>query len=332
VDDYSPLSGATVASNTAYPSPSIAAAYESKPLGQILVEQEALSPDDYALLEPVVQRHLHRHGDDPQRSLAQLRSVGSLSDELRQVADADVHASLAYVAAAGDPDAATRLPAVGQPTVPGVRFRILRQHAKGGLGAVFVAHDEELHREVALKEIQECYAHHPESRSRFVLEAEVTGRLEHPGVVPVYGLGSYPDGRPFYAMRFIKGDSLSQAIRRFYAADEGKRSAGERSLAFRELLGRFVAACNALAYAHARRVLHRDVKPDNIMLGKYGETLVIDWGLAKVLGHREGQAASDEGTLRAAAVADTAPTRAGDVMGTAAYMSPEQAEGRASCN
>src|SRR5262249_46369015 len=129
------------------------------------------------------------------------------------------------------------LPHLGvQPSAPGVRFRILRKHAEGGLGKVFLAHDEELHRDVALKEIREEYAQYPESRSRFLVEAEVTGRLEHPGIVPVYGLGRYPDGRPFYAMRFIKGESLREAIRRFHAADEAKRDPGKRSLAFRELL------------------------------------------------------------------------------------------------
>jgi serine/threonine-protein kinase len=221
------------------------------------------------------------------------------------------------------------LPHLGsQSSAPGVRFRILREHAKGGLGAVFLAHDEELHRDVALKEIQDTYAHHAESRSRFLFEAEVTGGLEHPGIVPVYGMGRYADGRPFYAMRFIKGESFCDAIRRFHAAEGAQRDLGERSLAFRELLGRFVAACNALAYAHARGVLHRDVKPQNIMLGKYGETLLVDWGLAKVVGHRDGLVGSEEGTLRPASPGDTPPTQMGVIMGTPAYMSPEQAEGR----
>ena len=93
-----------------------------------------------------------------------------------------------------------------------MRFRILRLHRTGGLGAVYVARDEELHREVALKEIRDRHADDPDSRSRFVQEAEITGRLEHPGIVPVYGLGTYADGRPFYAMRFIKGDNLKDAI------------------------------------------------------------------------------------------------------------------------
>ena len=168
-------------------------------------------------------------------------------------------------------------------TLP-TRYRILRPHAEGGLGAVFVANDEELHREVALKEILERHAHNTENRLRFLLEAEVTGGLEHPGIVPVYGLGQYEDGRPYYAMRFIRGESLKSAITQFHLADNPDRDPGERALSLRRLLTHFVDVCEAIAYAHSRGVLHRDLKPANVMLGKYGETLVVDWGLAKPLG------------------------------------------------
>src|SRR5262249_22014987 len=137
------------------------------------------------------------------------------------------------------------------------RFRVLRPHARGGLGQVFVARDEELKREVALKEIQGRHADDPESRARFLQEAEVTGGLEHPGIVPVYSLGTYADGRPFYAMRFIRGDSLHDAIKRFHQADR-PLSKSEGALELRSLLGRFVDVCNAVAYAHSRGVLHRD--------------------------------------------------------------------------
>src|SRR5262249_14344452 len=139
-------------------------------------------------------------------------------------------------------------------------------------------------RQVALKELQEQYADHAESRERFVVEAEITGGLEHPGIVPVYGLGVYDNGRPYYAMRFIQGDSLKDAIARYHGHKSNVLPAFEPNLEFRWLLGRFVAACNAIAYAHSRGVLHRDIKPANIMLGKYGETLVVDWGLAKTVG------------------------------------------------
>src|SRR5206468_1436349 len=105
---------------------------------------------------------------------------------------------------------------------------------------VFVAHDGELNREVALKEIREQHADDPISRVRFLVEAEITGGLEHPGIVPVYSLGSHLDGRPFYAMRFIRGRSLEEAIAQFHAADGPGRDPGERALALRGLLGRFV--------------------------------------------------------------------------------------------
>jgi eukaryotic-like serine/threonine-protein kinase len=222
----------------------------------------------------------------------------------------------------------------GSPDVT-LRYQILRPHARGGLGEVFVARDQQLGREVALKEIHAEHARHAGHRSRFVREAEITGRLEHPGVVPVYGLGQYADGRPFYTMRFIKGDSLKDAIRAFHGTvSEGQEtpagfvglgSLKERNLAFRQLLGRFVDVCNAVAYAHSRGVLHRDLKPGNIMLGKYGETLIVDWGLARALDIPE------DSTVTLPAMEDPSAaelTRAGSVLGTPGYMSPEQAGGR----
>ena len=126
---------------------------------------------------------------------------------------------------------------VGDTTSSGGRFRVLRPHARGGIGMVSVALDVELNREVALKEIQPEQADDLASRARFVLEAEVTGRLEHPGVVPVYGLGTSPEGRPYYAMRFVRGESLKEAIDRFHQADHASGSdPAERALALRQLL------------------------------------------------------------------------------------------------
>jgi tetratricopeptide (TPR) repeat protein/tRNA A-37 threonylcarbamoyl transferase component Bud32 len=295
-------------------------------LGQLLADQGALQAEHRALLEPLVEAHLKAHSGDPQKSLAALSSVNSVREDLSRVADPDVQASLAHVSTRrpeADPYP-TKVDAL-PPPVP-VRFRVLRPHAKGGLGEVFVARDEELHREVALKEIQNRHADDPASRARFVVEAEITGGLEHPGVVPVYGLGHYADGRPFYAMRFIRGNSLEQAIAQFHQADGPDRDPRERNLASRALLGRFVDVCQAIAYAHSRGVLHRDLKPGNVMLGRYGETLVVDWGLAKPLG----QAASDtpEGPLTPASEVGSAPTEMGAAVGTPAYMSPEQALGR----
>jgi Tfp pilus assembly protein PilF/tRNA A-37 threonylcarbamoyl transferase component Bud32 len=210
----------------------------------------------------------------------------------------------------------------------GPRFRVLRLHARGGLGEVHIAFDAELGREVALKEIQAPRADDPASRIRFVREAEVTGRLEHPGVVPVYSLGRHADGRPYYAMRLVQGDTLHEAIQRFHVADEARRDPGERALAFRGLLARFVAVCQAAAYAHSKGVLHRDLKPANILLGPYGETLLVDWGLAKQNLTAEGaEQERERASSSAPSAVSPSKTLPGDVLGTPAYMSPEQAAG-----
>ncbi|MEI8020595.1 MAG: serine/threonine-protein kinase [Schlesneria sp.] len=206
------------------------------------------------------------------------------------------------------------------------RFRILRSHAKGGLGKVSVALDLQLNREVALKEILEHFEDDPTARERFVLEAEITGGLEHPGIVPVYALGQGQHGNPYYAMRFIKGDSLKRSIDDFHKKDKQKAlSPGERQLALRQLLGRFTDVCNAMEYAHSRGVLHRDLKPANVMVGKYGETLVVDWGLAKAVGKAE--VGADSPLRPTSALSGSIQTLQGSALGTPAYMSPEQAAG-----
>lgn len=215
------------------------------------------------------------------------------------------------------------------------RFYVLRTHAEGGLGVISIALDTELHREVALKEIRSERAHESRSRARFLLEAEVTGQLEHPSIVPVYSLGFDEQGRPFYAMRFIGGESLLEAIKRLHerasARPNGRRRRVMR-LELRQLLERFVTVCLAVEYAHKRGVVHRDIKPSNILLGQYGETLLMDWGLAKVL--------EESSSLEVIRVDDSSlaehvhdgkcedETLPGAVLGTPGFMSPEQAEGR----
>jgi eukaryotic-like serine/threonine-protein kinase len=302
---------------------------KGKPLGRILLAQGALDEEDHVLLDAMVAKHVAKHGGDPQKSLAACGSSSKTRESLGRIEDADVQASLAHSFATVDDDPyRTQMPSIGTPTSSGRRFTILRPHAKGGLGVVFVAHDGELRREVALKEIQERHADNPHSQARFLLEAEVTGGLEHPGIVPVYGLGQYEDGRPFYAMRFIRGNTLDDEIRRFHEVEEGNQDPGERELAFRKLLRRFVDVCNAIEYAHSRGVLHRDVKPANIMIGGYGETLVVDWGLAKILDRPCDLKMTGQPPIVPSSVSDLAETMAGSAIGTPQFMSPEQAEGR----
>src|SRR5262249_27384663 len=143
-------------------------------------------------------------------------------------------------------------------------------------------------------------------------------------LVPVYGLTADADGQPCYAMRFIAGESLQAACERFHRPGAPGGSAARRNLELRELLGHFVAACKTVAYAHSRGVLHRDLKPANVMLGPYGETLVVDWGLARFVGPAD--ADEDEGPP--GGPADGGGTTPGGPLGTPAFMSPEQAAGR----
>jgi serine/threonine protein kinase/Flp pilus assembly protein TadD len=349
-------------------------------LTEVLVRRGDLSESDRQLLGPLVERYLELHGRDPLQSLAALSGIESLVDELMAVADDRLAATLSYLGqrrVASDSGTSEQRHATPEAVRPGSdqetrrdlgRFRILRPHARGGLGEVLVARDTELNREVALKQIQARFADDPLSRSRFLIEAEITGGLEHPGIVPVYGLGHYADGRPFYAMRFVRGDSLKEAADAFHrrhasnvalnpAPEEPHKippaddpnadvhptaAASVRSsrpvahsefltVEFRKLLGRFVDVCQAIEYAHSRGVLHRDLKPGNIMLGTYGETLVVDWGLAKP---RSGDPASgqnkagSEPPLRPKSDSGSEPTELGSVIGTPAYMPPEQAAGR----
>jgi serine/threonine-protein kinase len=301
---------------------------KSQPLGQILQVQGALRADHRTLLESMVEAHLQAHGGDARQSLAALRFTGPEWQNLSRLADTDLQATLTHLSAICRTDIDEPGPAGTPSPPPEMRFQVLRLHARGGLGEVSLARDTELGRDVALKEIQQRYANSPTYRARFLREAEVTGGLEHPGIVPVYGLGAYPDGRPFYAMRFIRGTTLKEAADAFHQADRARRDPQERNLALRDLLGRFVDACNAVAYAHSRGVLHRDLKPGNIMLGKYGETLVVDWGLAKIVGQTDGAGATSEEPLRPTPGTESGLTEMGVVIGTHGYMSPEQATGQ----
>jgi serine/threonine protein kinase/tetratricopeptide (TPR) repeat protein len=221
----------------------------------------------------------------------------------------------------------------------GVRFTLVQKHAQGGVGEVFLARDHAMGREVALKRLLAAKSGEPSLRARFLREAWITGQLQHPGVVPVYELSpGVEDRQPYYTMRFIKGRTLAESIREFHLRRESG-TAGRFEL--RELVGVFLQVCQVVAYAHSRGIIHRDIKGQNVALGDYGEVMVLDWGMAKVLGEsadcREAANRPEEATGRGCRVAGLGcpspeaewdGTDDGSILGTPSYMSPEQALGQ----
>ncbi|MBX7074841.1 MAG: protein kinase [Pirellulales bacterium] len=217
-------------------------------------------------------------------------------------------------------------------------FVLMSELGRGGLGRVRLAFDRRLGRQVAVKELLPQSLRSREKIRRFLKEARVTGQLEHPGVVPVYAAGEGEDGQPFYAMKRIGGRTFSQAIRAYHALPADDPLRPQR---FSELLTVFVSICQTMAFAHQRGVLHRDLKPQNVIVGDFGEAIVVDWGLAKTLappaprGPNESTIAAEELAQPAAPEPieldddAAAATRDGAVLGTLAYMSPEQALGMA---
>jgi serine/threonine protein kinase/tetratricopeptide (TPR) repeat protein len=176
------------------------------------------------------------------------------------------------------------------------RYRFIEEIGRGGMGRIMRAEDPQLHREVACKLLLKTDRAGTVMRERFVEEAQITGQLEHPGVVPVHEVGKDSNGNPYYTMKLIHGTSLKQVIREFH---EQPLNSSSRRLLFARLLQRFVDVCNTVAFAHQRGVLHRDLKPDNVMLGDFGETLVVDWGLAKVVGSKlTGEQDDDQSSLQ----------------------------------
>jgi WD40 repeat protein/tRNA A-37 threonylcarbamoyl transferase component Bud32 len=292
---------------------------KDSPLADLVVERGWLTPEDRADVERLLERKLRKHGGDVRASLAAMATLGVRS-VLESVADPDVRQSLADLT----PPACPALPStVAYKPGSRQRYTLTRLHAQGGIGQVWLAHDEDLGRDVALKELRPDSGDSATAVARFLEEAKITGQLEHPGVVPVYELVQPKDGHPCYAMRFVGGRTLADAIQDYHR----KRQAGEAGpLDLRGLLTAFVSVCQAVAYAHSRGVLHRDLKPQNVGLGEYGEVLVLDWGLAKVLGQAEDPTSLLPVALGAADGAGL--TQQGQVLGTPAYMAPEQARGR----
>jgi eukaryotic-like serine/threonine-protein kinase len=203
-------------------------------------------------------------------------------------------------------------------------YTLIRKLGQGGLGTVWLARDNSLQRYVALKEVNEAMQGNPATVSRFSHEAVVTGRLEHPSIVPIHQFAKdIESGQTFYTMRFLGKQTMQDAIVEYH---ERREDGDHDPMLLHHLLSAFVSVCQAIAYAHSRNVVHRDLKPENIALDRYGQVIVLDWGLAKTIGesdlHNEvvGDSSFDQ--------SHTHKTVAGQVMGTPMYMAPEQAAGR----
>ncbi len=241
------------------------------------------------------------------------------------------------------PDSSPRSPSSSEAPIPALgcapasacvtlQLSGLHFHDHGGLGVIYKARHQDLPRDVALKFIRQDRSDDPQCSKRFLREAQITARLEHPGIVPIYGVGRDETGKPCHATRFVKGTTLEQEIKQYHAerAHAHKPSSLETDRAFRALLQRFKSACTTIGYAHNRGVVHRDVKPANIMLGPFDETLVVDWGLAKMIlsDAAETEAAGEDEPEASLPSPGSDELQTFGVIGTPGFMSPEQHAGQ----
>lgn len=204
------------------------------------------------------------------------------------------------------------------------RYQLIRKLGQGGLGTVWLARDVKLQRYVALKEIRNSKVANKAALDRFRREAEITGRLEHPAIVPIYQLGEdTASGQAFYVMRFLGKQTLQDSISEYH---ERRNDGEDEPMLLRNLLSAFVTVCQAIGHAHSRKVIHRDLKPENVAIDNFGQVIVIDWGLAKVLD--DGMLGDSIADIAFSDVADSQQTLAGQVLGSPLYMAPEQAAGR----
>ena len=276
-----------------------------------LVNQGVVGPDDRATLAKVAAALLAE---------AEAASDGDVQSHLRDKVGAENWERIcrmlgvATIANSAETDA---------PRQTSAEYVILRRLGMGGLGSVWLVRDKTLNRLVAVKEVNERAAESPVALARFRREAEITGQLEHPNIVPVYQAGQdVTTDYPFYVMRFVGKKTLADAIADYHA----RRAAGlADAVELHRLLGAFLSVCQAVAFAHSRSVLHRDLKPENVVLGNFGQVIVLDWGLAKRTDDGDWH---DSVAVGAGGGSTVERTTAGQVLGTPHYMSPEQAAGR----
>ncbi len=273
-----------------------------------------LVPEDETHIEYLIERRMARSGGDIGVTFAEcpaeVRSI------LLEIGDTGMGGSLMTLAGSGP--SGSEVPV----SRPGGRYALSMLHAAGGIGEIWKAQDADLGREVAIKRLQARNSNSAVHKTRFLREARITGQLDHPGVVPIYELClDEESGQPYYSMRFLRGRTMTEAVAKYHAQ---RKAAGSDLQSLLELLSAFCIVCSTVAYAHSKGIVHRDLKCENVILGDYGEVIVIDWGLAKELGGYElpTDAAAPEPS------ANPAATLAGHVLGTPAYMAPEQATGQ----
>ncbi|TWU05173.1 Serine/threonine-protein kinase PknD [Symmachiella macrocystis] len=295
-------------------------------LAEILVDQKWLLPEDRQHVDYLLQRRMQKVGGDVRKSLAAIPD--DVKTALQSIDDRDIRSSLQ---ATQDDRRITTSLAITPPDRSDDRITRRGLHSTGGIGHVWLAHDKLLDRDIALKELKHDQSKSAINRERFFREAQITAQLTHPGTVPVYDFVDNGD-RSFYTMKFMKGRTLAEVIADFHQWRRQNEIAGVSSQLV-QLLTQFVGICHTVAFAHSRRVIHRDLKSENVLVGDFGEVVVLDWGLAKRLDESE---PVDE-TLPVnpdATIIDSerdprhsSQTMQGDKLGTPAYMSPEQARG-----
>jgi serine/threonine protein kinase len=282
-------------------------------IAEQMMERRWLELDDRRAIDRLIKNKLQKHHGDLPSTLAAVAD-STLREAMRASGVPDIRDSLDALPEEELQDKAS--PAGSTP-----RYEWVRLHREGPLGQIWLARDLDLERDAALKTVAPDRATDPRAIRRFQREAQIAAKLEHPNIVPVYELAQRsPNGQPFYAMRFLRGKTLSNVIAEYHQnCRDGRGDVRER----RRMLGMFVSVCNAVAYAHSRHILHRDLKPDNVALGDFGEVYLLDWGLAKEFEPASTSAA--ENRVPPPPVAFTAGVRG---PGSPAYMSPEQAANR----
>ena len=292
------------------------------PYPALLVQRGWIRASDTPHLEYLVERKLKAHAGDAGASLITINSEVKCS--LEALGNPESRGSKANFSPVKSSEAEMPQPA-NSPLKSDERYALSHLHAIGGIGQVWLARDRQLGRDVALKELRPDQAENATLCARFLKEAQITGQLEHPGIVPVYELARRPvTGKPFYTMRFLQGKTLNEAAVLYHQ----KRSSGEGSaLDFSSLLNAFVTVCKTVAYAHSRGVIHRDLKGQNVIVGDFGEVVVLDWGLAKLMSSDAENSQSSPGSPTSKDAGRGGLTLHGDTLGTPAYMAPEQAAG-----